>query len=138
MRGVDDDSIEIPPESEFQDYIGEVRFIILNHERFDPDRGLPFKMISRILSGKGIDSAVLKLTLEAVDEGIIEEHFSYTVELAEQELFFKPPKTREVDGEEREFPQATSVEEGIETGYATSQDINKERWDETAEKSSEA
>lgn len=127
MKNVENDSRELQPDSDFERFSGRVTFRILSSESLDEERGLPFKMVSRMLSEEGFSSCTLKLTLEILDEGIIEEEFSYEIEVAEQELHFKEPRELESEGE---IPQATSVEEGIESMWSSTQDINQKSLEE--------
>lgn len=138
MKGVDDGSIEIPPESDIQDYVGQVRFRVLNHAEYDPDRWFQFSNISRMLSGCGIDTVRLKLSLEVIDEGIVDDEFSQTIEIVDQELSLQPPTTRVTNGEETTVPRSTSVEDGIESRYSSTQDLNRRRWDESAHRRTES
>jgi len=132
LKNVETDSTELEPNSDFQEFEARATFRILSSD--DPDRGYPFKYITNRLSLQNITSCTLRLTLEVVDEGLIEGNFSHEKKLAEQELEIKGSKTvtRIENGEEiqKELPQATSIEDALETDYASRNDINKTRWEE--------
>jgi hypothetical protein len=137
MMNVEDNKFELSSESNFQEYAGKVIFRILNEDKYDPDRGFPFKIVAKMLSGEGIDTVHLKLSLEVVDEGVTDGEFSHTIEIADQEISLKLPETRELNGEEMQVDVTTSVEEGIESDYATNQDINKVWFGELGKNQSE-
>lgn len=132
MKNADDGSIEIPPESDVHDYVGQVRFRVLNHPEYDPDRWFQFSHISRMLSGRGVESVRLKLSLEVIDEGIVDDEFSQTIDIVDQVLSLDPPKSRVIDGEETTVARSTSVEDAIGSRYSSTQDLNRRRWDESA------
>jgi len=130
MKNIENGSLELAPDSDYEKFSGKTTFRILSLENFENDRPFSFKMVSRLLSQRGISSCTLKLTLQVVDEGVIDDQFSYEVDLAEQELYFDGAQTVERDGEEKERHQATSVEDGIESDYSSTQDINRMSWEE--------
>lgn len=127
MRSTRDGSFEIPAKSEFQDYEGKVNFRWLNADNTDPDRPFSFSLISQRLAAQGIETVRLKLTIEVIDEGVIEDEFSYTINIVDQELKLNTPEV--VEGE-RQRPSATSVEDGIDPEFSSSQELNRYRWDE--------
>lgn len=133
IQSVEGGSREIEPESEWENYEAEVRFRIPSIETTDDDRGFPFKMLTKQLSHEGIDTITLKLTIEVIDEGIIESDFSYTNTIAEQTIEVPGPVTEEIDGEERIRHVSTSLEESIGSKYSSSRDINPTSLEELAE-----
>lgn len=131
IQSVEDGSKEIESESEWEDYEADVRFRIPSIKT--TERGFPFKMLTKQLSHEGIDSVNLKLTVEVIDEGIVEGDFSYTDTIAEQEIKVPGPVTEEFDGEERTQHVSTSLEEALGSGYSSSRDINPISLEELAE-----
>lgn len=124
IQSVEDGSHEIAPESEWKDYEAEVRFRIPSIQTTEDERAFPFKMLTKQLSHEGIDSLTLKLTIEVIDEGIVEGNFSYINSIAEQEIEVSGPVTEEIDGEERTRHLSTSLEESLGSNYSSSRDIN--------------
>lgn len=128
MESVESGSLEIPPHSDYNEFTGEVRFRMRSSDKFDDDRGFPFQYISSKLSQEGFSSCTLKLTLEIIDEGTIDEKDE--VEIAKQEMYFNEPEIRETAEGEIERHRATKLEEAIESDYSSEQDINRDRFDE--------
>lgn len=133
VQSVEDSSNEIQPDSEWKDYEAEVRFRIPSIETTDDERGFPFKMLIKQLSHEGINSMTLKLSIEVIDEGIVEGDFSYTNTIAEQEIEVPEPVTKEIDGEERTRHVSMSLEEVLGSNYSSSRDINPVSQEEMAE-----
>ena len=133
IQSVEDGSPEVEPESEWKDYEAEVRFRIPSIKNTDDDRGFPFKMLTHKISQEGIDSIVLKLTIEVIDEAIIEGDFSYTNNIAEQEVEVPGPVTQEIDDEEQTRHVSTSLEDSLGSDtYSSSRDINTTSLEELA------
>lgn len=132
LKNVETDSTELEPNSDFQEFKAQVTFTILSSDH--PDRGYPFKYITNQLSRIGITSCTLQLTLEVVDEGLIDGTFSHEKIIAKQKFKIESPKTvtRTKDGKEikKELPQSTSIEDALEHGYSSENDINKTRPEE--------
>jgi len=130
MESVESGSLEVPPHSDYNEFTGEVQLRMRSSDKFDDDRGFPFQYISRRLSQEGFSSCTLKLTLESIDEGTIDEKIGYETEIANQEMYFNEPKIRETAEGEIERHRGTKVEEAIESDYGGEQDINRVRVDD--------
>lgn len=128
-------STEVDPESEWEEYEAEVRFRIPSFEETDDERGFPFKLLAQQLSHEGIETTTLKLTIQVIDEGIVEGDFSYRYPIAEQEINVPGPVTEEIEGKERVRYVSTSLEETLGTVYSSSRDINPVSLEEIAEES---
>lgn len=136
MKSVRDGIREVPPESDWEHYKAEVRFRIPSIDTTDDERGFPFKMLAKQLSHEGIDTVELKLTIEVIDEGIMDDAFSYSKVIAEQVIDIPGPVTQEIGGDEVTRHVSTSLEDTLGSKYSSKQDICAISLEELAEKQS--
>lgn len=129
-------SSELPPNSEVREFEAEVNFRVLNWD--NPDRGYSFKHISSRIARQNIDSCIIKLTLEVIDESLIEGQFSQEIEVGTQELQLKSEVEEEITNEDGEletkvYYPSTTIEDGLNAEYSSKNDINKKSLDEITE-----
>jgi len=128
LKSKETPSTELSPDSRIKEYVAEANFRVLNWK--DSKRHYPFRFISSRLSRQDINSCIIKLTLEVVDESIVEGQFSHEFEIARQELQIKSGKEKEItskegDTEKRMYYSSTTIEEGLDSDYKSQNDINR-------------
>jgi len=121
-------STELSSDSEVREFEGKPNFRVLNWN--NPDRHYTFKFISSRLSRQEINSCTIQLTLEVVDESILEGQFSQEIEIAKQEIQLEGKQQKEItnqhgEKEKREYITSTTIEEGLDSDYSSNNDINR-------------
>lgn len=136
LKNKDTGSSELPPDSEVKEFEAKANFRVLNWD--NPDRGYSFKHISSRIARQNIDSCVIKLTLEVIDESLIEGQFSQEVEVATQELQLEGEVEKQItnengDLETKVYYPSTTIEDSLDAEYSSNNDINKKSLDQITE-----
>lgn len=103
----DDDSLTLSPFSELTEFTGTVNLV---WETDDDERVLPFSYFTSRLLRRGIETCVIELTLEIIDEGTVDKESIKEFTIAEQEVDFS------VSEEGMAYP-ATKLSDSLPSKY---------------------